>query len=143
MIVDEVDVHCIATLEAKNDAPVAGDRNGPERREISLQSVKTHPGQPIHIFDFSRPVQNGKDAANAFQLILLDATFVVGFEEPLEAAMSKVQDHMLGLYIDKRLLSTFSLLWEKVPFGSADRRMRGRMNPACDRKYQAEPDSPA
>jgi hypothetical protein len=105
VIVDEVDIHRVAILEAEDVAPIAGDGNGPERREISLQPMKTHPGQPIHIFDFSRPVQNGKDATNPFQLILLNAALVVGFEEPLQTAMSEAQDHILGMYIDKCRLS--------------------------------------
>lgn len=73
--------------------------------------MKPHSGQPIYVLDFSRPVQNRKDAANAFQLILLDSAFVVGFEEPLKAAMAEAQDHILEMYIDKCLLSTISLGW--------------------------------
>ena len=45
MVVDQVDIVYIASVEAEDDPPVAGNRNAPERLQIALQGMKPVSGQ--------------------------------------------------------------------------------------------------
>jgi hypothetical protein len=63
MIVDEIDIECVAFLEAKNDPPIAADRDAPKALEIAAQPMQaqTH---DLHVVDRNGGLQTGQQAGN-------------------------------------------------------------------------------
>jgi hypothetical protein len=68
VIVDVIHVKGVTSLEAKDDAPVRPDGNGPEAFKIARQAVQSKARQ-VHIFRPSCSVENGKDIFHFLSVI--------------------------------------------------------------------------
>lgn len=50
MIIEEIDIECIAFLETENDPPIAADRDAPKAFEIAAQSMQAQT-LDLHVVD--------------------------------------------------------------------------------------------
>jgi hypothetical protein len=93
MIVDEIDIECPAILEAKYNAPVGADGNGPESFEITRQLVQPE-HRLVHAFDLMRSMQGGQDGPDLDDMLRIDAADVVILEEAPQPLVLEAADHI-------------------------------------------------
>lgn len=91
MVIDQLDINCIISLEPKDDTPIGSHRYGPEALPVAFKRMKVVRGEG-KILRRQRVIQNGQDFLNRFRQVGADAAAVVIFIEPFEAAMLKAPD---------------------------------------------------
>jgi hypothetical protein len=69
MVVDQIDIEGVATLESKNDPPIGANGDRPIASEVALQLMQPEGRQPQRLDGFRR-VEHGQD--------LLDLADVLG-----------------------------------------------------------------
>jgi hypothetical protein len=94
MIVDQVHVERIALLEAKDNPPVAGDRDAPKTLQIALQRMKSIAGKR-HLLSSISDVQPGEDILDPIELISPDLLPIAAQEQTSQSPMLERSDHAL------------------------------------------------
>ena len=89
MVIDKIHIVGLASLEAKNNPPVARDRYGPKVFEFTLEAVKLKARQR-HVSNIGRLVQARQNALDLVYLRRRKAAVIVGFVQP---SVLKRPDH--------------------------------------------------
>jgi len=92
MVVDQLNVKCISSFKAENDAPVGAYRDGPQPFPIAFEGVKPVPWN-IQSLRSSGGFENRKDSVNCVYHIRLYPAPVALFVEPFQAPMLETPDH--------------------------------------------------
>jgi broad specificity phosphatase PhoE len=96
MIVDEIDVDSVVSLEPKYDPPITADSDAPEAFQIAAEAMKTE-ALHVHIVDRSRRIEAGQYADDPLDEIRAQFASVVVLEQALETTMPNASDHELGM----------------------------------------------
>jgi hypothetical protein len=94
MVVDEIDLISIAVVEAENKAPVTGNRNRPQTRQIAFKTMQAVSRQ-IHVFGFISLIQARKYPFELFRILRLHLPAVPILEEKAETFVPKAQNHLV------------------------------------------------
>jgi hypothetical protein len=95
VVVDEIDIECVAILETEHDTPIAGYRERPIACQIAAQTVTAQSWQPVDLIGIHCVVQQKQGTPNACNLILLQSAGVVPFEETAQPSLAEGLDHRL------------------------------------------------
>jgi hypothetical protein len=68
MIVDQIDVMGVASIEVENDTPVGPDGHGPEAGQVALERMQPETGQ-VHLADLIRLIETRENALDLVDLI--------------------------------------------------------------------------
>jgi hypothetical protein len=91
MIVDQVHIRCVLPFKTKNNAPIAGDRDGPLTLMPAFKRMKPKT-RNIHAGWTRGRVQGRQDHLKLTNLLRIDAARVAPGEEPLQSLVAKAQD---------------------------------------------------
>src|SRR3990172_5860418 len=92
MVVDQINIVRVASLEAEDDAPVCPDRHAPEALEVAFEAVQSEAGQ-VHVFRPPGAVQHEKDVFEFLEQIRADAFSVALLKQPFQPLMPEAFNH--------------------------------------------------
>ena len=92
MIVDQVHVPDVSSLEAEDDTPVAGYPDGPIPRQIAPQRMESETRE-THISRLSRFVKTGKNALDLGGQRGWHTPVIAFLEQALKTFVPKAKDH--------------------------------------------------
>ena len=96
MVVDQVDIVYLAFVEAEDDPPVAGNRNTPERLQITLQRMKPVSGQ-VEVRWSAGVVEVRESNRETVGLIGADPATVISLVQALETPVTEAA-YQWGVY---------------------------------------------
>jgi hypothetical protein len=88
LIIDQIDVVSVVILEAKDSAPVAGHRHGPQPFELSLKRVKPKAGKD-RISNLSGFVEAGHDPLDLVHARRRETAAIVVFAKTFKSSLLK------------------------------------------------------
>ena len=94
MVVHEIDVDRVASLEAEDDPEIPRDSNGPEAVQVAAEPMQPEAG-PVHVFGPFGVVQLVEDALDARDMRLRKSAPIILLVEAPQPAMAEVDDHGL------------------------------------------------
>src|SRR5207248_4996080 len=92
MIVEQINVAGVAAFEPKDDAPVSGDRYGPEACKVALERMQTKTRQ-VHIADLRSFFETRENPLDLSCMIRQHPPSVSLLEQELEALVAEADDH--------------------------------------------------
>ena len=92
MVVEIVDVDCVAILETEYDAPVGTHCHGPGPSEVRLQRMKVEAGE-VHVVRARGGVEAGEDVAHGVAVFEADTLCMAAFHEAPERPASEAPYH--------------------------------------------------
>jgi hypothetical protein len=96
MVVEQIDIEGIASLEAEDDAPVTGDLDGPEAFQLAPERVEPEAGG-IDIGHGRRSIQTAQDTPDLAHMVRPDAAPVSQLEQTLQSAMPEAPYRHAGM----------------------------------------------
>lgn len=92
MIIQEIGIESLFTLEAENGSPIPADGHGPEALPVAFEPVQSKTGN-IKRLRRSGGVQRRENTLDLATQRRIDPARTNAFVEPSEAAMPKAPDH--------------------------------------------------
>jgi hypothetical protein len=93
MVIHEIDIGDVVTLEPENQPPVSRDPDGPLTRAIAFQFVQAGAGQ-VHIGGLCADIQRGEPSAELRGVLCVDPTGASGPVKPFKALVPEAQDRV-------------------------------------------------
>jgi hypothetical protein len=87
-----MDVRDVRAFKAKDDPPIAGNRNAPETAQVSGERMQPQT-RKIHIRWFASLIQIAQDSANLGSIRRMDARRIVTLMQQLQSAVPEAADH--------------------------------------------------
>lgn len=88
MIIEIINVVCIARVKAESDTPASRYPNSPVSFEFTFKRMQPK-SREIHIIRFPTPIQNCKNIAQFNSVLRRHALFRLPFVQRFKAAMTK------------------------------------------------------
>jgi hypothetical protein len=76
VIIDRIHVVSVASIETKYNAPIAGDRDGPQTLQFTLETMKPKAGKG-HVSHVDRLIQASENALDLVHVCRQDAALIV------------------------------------------------------------------
>lgn len=92
MVVDQVHIHGVSSVETPDNPPVGADSDSPETSQITFQWVQAKTGQ-VHFFRPIGTIQNGKDVLDFVEYIRPYLGRVAALKKPLQTTMPEALYH--------------------------------------------------
>jgi hypothetical protein len=92
MVVCQIDIECVAILEAEDNPPIGAHADGPKPLKVSAKRMEPQAWK-IHVLNLFRGFEQTEDVLDFLDVPRVDAPAVVIFVEPLQAFMAKPGDH--------------------------------------------------
>src|SRR5260370_1902095 len=92
VVVGQINVKSVASLEAKNDPPVGTHNNGPKAFKVADETMKAESGN-VHVFDFFRRIQEAENIFDPLDVLCAYAFANTVLEKALKALVAKADDH--------------------------------------------------
>ena len=91
MVVDQIDVHDVGVVEAKDNPPVRGNGHTPESFQVARKGMQAQTGE-VHVLRHPRAVEIGENTRDFLAVGGVDLRGVITLVEAFQSAVTEAAD---------------------------------------------------